>query len=110
MSRLIMEPRSAYHETSTGGAQPETRVRPAITPSGVVTTQACGVETGLLSGVAPPLNPCRRPAVPLRARRPSLCDGATCPGRDSNSHAPEGTGGFKPPASAVPPPGRGGRG
>src|SRR4051812_15166023 len=32
---------------------------------------------------------------------------ARYPGRDSNPHTPCGAGGFKPPASAVPPPGRG---
>ncbi len=30
-----------------------------------------------------------------------------CPEEDSNLYAPEGAGGFKPPASAVPPPGPG---
>ena len=49
-------------------------------------------------------------ALPLRPSRPSLCRSPRCPEEDSNLYAPEGTGGFKPPASAVPPPGRGVRG
>ena len=43
-----------------------------------------------------------------RDPRGSICAAQSmCPERESNPHAPHGAGGFKPPASTVPPPGPG---
>ena len=46
-----------------------------------------------------------RPEGPRGVKELSHLPWPACPEQDSNLYAPEGTGGFKPPASAVPPPG-----